>query len=528
MSSIPAQAKDSQGTDAMANCPVCDFESQDSQARCPEHGPAAEARAHEPDAKPELPDGRNLLGATIRGQYQVKEIIGKGAMGVVYKAFQLKDNKAVAIKVLHTHLTADPESIKRFQYEAKAASSLLHANIVRIYDVGVGEGGQPYIVMELLDGLTLSQFLKERHHLNTNDALPLIRQTCEALAEAHSRGVLHRDIKPANIMLCNRFGMENFVLVLDFSIAKIIQKVSDVDSTTPGLIFGSPTYMSPERFMGKGGDFRSDIYSMGIIIFQLLAGRAPFKNADLYTLMNEHIATPPPRVRDMCPESDVPELLEQTIARALAKRPEDRQENMKQLLHEINEVYKDIRDREPREPLVVADSIFSMPGSTNALHPSAGRFEPGGLRTPDNSFATFSNSAASKDKAPGYGFEIDPAAGSATNVPNQTAAAPAFTNVRKPPTVEESGRPKTSEYSTSGRWDRNISNRISTGGNAVITNESLQAAPQRQRIRPAEPRERMPIEIIALAFMLLLFLWIMWPRLLPTKKASTQAQSQTN
>jgi len=246
----------------MKTCPICTKEYEDSLDACPRHF-----------TPPSFSDkGDPLIGVIIKDRYKLTEVIGRGAMGVVYKGMQMDDEKQVAIKVLQTHLASNHESLKRFQHEAEAARSLMHPNIVRLYDVGVGPGGQPYIAMEYLAGTTLADYMRARRFLNTAEALQIIRQVCEALAEAHSHGVLHRDIKPANIMLMNRFGQENFVVVLDFSIAKVIQRASDADSTTPGLIFGSPAYMSPERFMGRGGDFRSDIYSVGIILWQMLAG----------------------------------------------------------------------------------------------------------------------------------------------------------------------------------------------------------------------------------------------------------------
>jgi eukaryotic-like serine/threonine-protein kinase len=310
----------------MKTCPICDFRYDDQLDECPRH-------------RVELADTSDpLLGSIIKDRYKLVQLLGRGSMGAVYRAKTKGSASEVAIKVLHTHLANNRESLKRFHHEAKASSRLRHPHIVSIYDVGVIPNGQPYIAMELLKGRNLGQFLKERRQLGAREALPIIRQVCEALSEAHSHGVVHRDIKPANIMLMNRFGQEHYVVVVDFGIAKVIQRVSDVDSTTPGLIFGSPAYMSPERFRGKGGDFRSDIYSLGIIMFQMLTGAPPFRSGDLYSLMNEHVNLPPPSVRSLLGDQcDIPQILEDTIARALAKRPEDRQENMRQLLTQINQ-----------------------------------------------------------------------------------------------------------------------------------------------------------------------------------------------
>lgn len=485
----------------MITCSICDYEFEDSLIGCPRHNYSGDD-GHELADKS---DGQALIGATVRGLYRVGEIIGKGAMGIVYRAVQLKDGKEVALKVLHTHLASDPESIKRFRYEARAASSLMHANIVRIYDVEVSENGQPYIAMELLDGITLSQFMKERGCFSAREALPIIRQTCEALAEAHSRGVLHRDIKPANIMLCNRFGVENFVIVLDFSIAKIIQKVSDVDSTTPGLIFGSPTYMSPERFMGRGGDFRSDIYSTAIIMFQMLAGRAPFKSANLYTLMNEHLHAPPPHVKDIRPDADLPDSLEETIARALAKKPEDRQENIKQLLAEVDYIYRTILDtREEVNSGEQPQLVMANVENYNVLDATVG---VSSQRSPNAPLPTFGALSGQRgiEKTPNYAFEIDPTMGAGSSV--HGASNPANSSAyagsgRKPPTQEESIRQKLApEYGSSGRWDKSLIATKNAGSNSV-TMDQLPPV-QRQRIRPTTSPPRLPLELLAIGAVLL-------------------------
>lgn len=429
----------------MKTCPICTKEYEDSLDACPRHfTPPGFVEPADP-----------LIGVIIKDRYKLTEVIGRGAMGVVYKATQTDDGKEVAIKVLHTHLASNQESLKRFQHEAEAARSLMHPNIVRLYDVGVGPGGQPYIAMEYLAGTTLAEFMRARRYLNTAEALPIIRQVCEALAEAHSHGVLHRDIKPANIMLMNRFGEENFVVVLDFSIAKVIQRASDVDSTTPGLIFGSPAYMSPERFMGRGGDFRSDIYSVGIIMWQMLAGRAPFKSSDLYTLMNEHISTPPPSVKSVRPDCDIPPELEETIARALAKKEKDRQENMKQLLAEVNEIHRNLN--------------LGKTASAGAFVADAQGTVGGGNGNGDRNIATVSRTTpdtvlpvASKNSNSANIFDINPGL-------TPSSGLPVFSPEQQK-SLEESlnagSYPKSTMHdsSVSGIWSQSVLNRAAGQG----------------------------------------------------------------
>ena len=398
-----------------------------------------------------------LIGAVIRDRYEVTEVIGRGAMGVVYKARQLDDERPVAIKFLHGHLTQNPESLKRFKQEAMAARGLMHPNIVRLYEVEIGPGGLPYIAMEFVEGTTLADYMKQQKFLTTMEALPIIRQVCEALAEAHSQGVLHRDIKPANIMLMNRFGQENFVVVLDFSIAKVVQRASDAASTTPGLIFGSPAYMSPERFMGRGGDFRSDIYSVGIIMFQMLAGRAPFKSTDLYTLMNEHISTPAPLVKSVRPQSDIPDQLEEIIQRALAKKEKDRQENVKQLLAEVDEVYrmlKEARNSSAELPVIVASTTYG--GSDKIEHPApaSAHDQPSGTTSPA---APVSANPAHSSARISNVFDINPGI-------TPGGSIPAFSPEQRKSLEDSLGlanyqKNSANEAAVSGIWSKAVANR---------------------------------------------------------------------
>lgn len=429
-----------------------------------------------------------LVGATIRDRYKLIHKLGKGAMGVVYKAAHINDGRHLAIKILHTHLSSDPESIKRFQAEAKAASSLMHQHIVRLYDVGMIPGGQPYIAMEFVEGKTLAEAIRAKRCYDTREALPIIRQVCEALAEAHSHGVVHRDIKPANIMLTDRFGQQSFVVVLDFSISKVIQKVSDVDTTTSGVVFGSPAYMSPERFQGAGGDFRTDIYSMGIIMFQMLAGRPPFKSSDLYKLMNDHVSQLPPKVKDIRPDCDIPDSLQAAIDRALEKKPEDRHTNMKNLLAEIDQIYSDFT-RTPSHPFPVG--------------------QPGGMLDnlpplpvpPQNEAPKPSAPPPSSQRSDAPVFDINP-------LRTPPSVMPAASSQANRKTSLEESVLKTSALNTSGRWDKSLVGKHTDR--------------QRPVIRPPE-QQRFPIELLLLLAVLIVGLAV----ICATYMASTSPHATT-
>jgi serine/threonine-protein kinase len=279
-----------------------------------------------------------LINSVLSGRYLVNQRVGKGSTGAVYRGTRIQTGSQVAIKVMHADLMGDIDSIKRFQREAKAASSLNHPHIVGLLDVGLAPAGQPYLVTEFIHGKTLAQRLEEHRRLDIRQSFSIMLQACETLAYAHDVGVMHCDVKPANIILTNRFEQENFVMVLDFSISKIVTKVSDIDSHNSGTIFGTPTYMSPERFKGMAGDFRSDIYSLGVIMYQLLAGHPPFNPIDRRQLKAEHLQTPPPPIETSRSKSHLPHGLEAIIMRSLAKNPQDRQPSMKHLLTELEEI----------------------------------------------------------------------------------------------------------------------------------------------------------------------------------------------
>jgi serine/threonine protein kinase len=228
-----------------------------------------------------------LLGVVVEGRYKIESVIGQGSAGTVYKAIQELIGREVAIKVLHDYLVSDQEFIKRFTQEAKASSRLSHPNIITIYDFGViPQGGRPYIAMDLLKGTPLSDYIADKNHIPAEDALPLFKQVCSALAEAHRQGVVHRDIKPENIVLVERSGQKLFPIVVDFGIARLVQEESDVARITrTGTVCGSPTYMSPEQCMSSKVDHRSDIYSLGIVIYETLTGEVPFLSDELVKVM---------------------------------------------------------------------------------------------------------------------------------------------------------------------------------------------------------------------------------------------------
>jgi serine/threonine protein kinase len=264
------------------------------------------------------------------GKYRLEEKIGRGAMAEVFKAYHPNLDKHVAIKILHSFLAEKTDILNRFQREARHVAALNHNNIVKIHDFDVA-GSLYYMVMEFIDGPTLKAQIKTYRAQGQLVAIPeavdIIRQVGQALEYAHSHGVIHRDIKPANVMIEGG----GRVILTDFGLAKIL---SGPQFTTTGALVGTPAYMSPEQGLGKPGDARSDIYSLGAMLYQLITGRFPFTAETPLAIVFKHINAPLPWPRTVNP--DIPENLEKVIVKAMAKNPEERYQDVGQFLADVN------------------------------------------------------------------------------------------------------------------------------------------------------------------------------------------------
>ncbi|CAN5951180.1 unnamed protein product [Sphagnum jensenii] len=278
-----------------------------------------------------------LIGTIVGDRYRILCAIGRGAMGIVYEAIQISTGREMAIKVLQNFHETSQESIKRFRREAQTVSTLKHPNIVTLFDYGMMEDGQPYIVTEFLQGLNLAQVLKETGGLPPEACAPIIKQVCYAVGEAHRLRIIHRDLKPDNIILQGKDAASVSVKVVDFGVAKLVgDGVSTGSLTVEGKVCGSPAYMSPEQCRGAEFDYRADIYSLGVVIFEMLCGKRPFVADDMMALMFMHVNETPPRMSDIEPELIFPEPLEKVVAKALSKNPNARQQSAEELWEEFN------------------------------------------------------------------------------------------------------------------------------------------------------------------------------------------------
>ena len=358
-------------------CAVCGGQYPCEALFCPLDGtPLQSAAAAEREATDPY------LGEEISGHIMIRQLVGVGAMGRVYRAFQRGIDRDVAVKILHRELSANASLVSRFTREAKVASRLQHPNVVQVLLAGQLPDRALYMVMEYLDGLSLQSALAA-----AGGALPLTRalhialQLCDAVGEAHEHGIVHRDLKPENVMLVRRGSDPDVVKVLDFGIARINWGEQSV-ATAAGLIFGTARYISPEGAQGNAVTPASDVYAIGTLLYQMLAGRTPFDGDQAVGLLVQQIHDPAPQLRDLPRAASVPPAIAEVVMATLAKDPAKREQDARSLGHAIFDAARAVG---------LAPEDFSRPARRSSaipLTPTPSAPAPGAARTGPPTAAT--------------------------------------------------------------------------------------------------------------------------------------------
>ena len=276
----------------------------------------------------------DLLGQTIDQRYRVDTLLGEGGMGLVYRATHTRLNKPFAIKVLRRENTRDPEVVARFRREAESASGIGNQHIIDINDFGALDDGSTYFVMECLEGIDLIEAIDATQRIPEDRAIHIAIQLCRALGAAHDAGIIHRDLKPENVFLIRRNDTDDFVKVLDFGIAKVANGPKRL--TRVGEVLGTPHYMSPEQCEGDGVDHRTDIYALGVLLYEMVTGHVPHDADTMMGILTKQMYEDPipPKVR----VPQVSEQLEQLIMRCLEKKPEQRYQTMREIEADLERV----------------------------------------------------------------------------------------------------------------------------------------------------------------------------------------------
>src|SRR6185436_2118353 len=367
----------------MRECPTCRVCLTDDVVFCPDDGAATATSIQ----------GEPILD----GRYQLEKRLGQGGMGVVYKARHIFLKTAHAIKIILPDLVGnDPNLVTRFRQEALAAAAIRHQNIIAVTDFGVVRGTMPFLVMEFVQGKSLQDMMAEEGAMSPLRAFELMHPICAGIAAAHRQGIVHRDLKPLNVMICDDLPTTEAVKILDFGLAKIKSGEllgSFIAAQTTGLM-GSPFYMAPEQWSDEPPDARADVYSLGVMLYQMLCGEVPFKGSSIPSIMKKHLTSDVPSFESRGYE--VPIQIENVVRHALEKEPADRTSSADEFSRELREAMatasaqlKRTADAEMIDPSKTIVSppppdTFPPTGSTTAFDPLAGTISAAALEEEDH------------------------------------------------------------------------------------------------------------------------------------------------
>jgi eukaryotic-like serine/threonine-protein kinase len=319
-----------------------------------------------------------LIGQVVGGRYHIVSLIGEGGMGVVYKAEQRLGStvRRVAVKTLHAELSRDPSITARFHREVGTVAQLEHPNTVRVYDFGSTDDGTLYIAMEFLDGKALNRVIETESPLEPRRVGQIIRQIAGSLDEAHRQGIVHRDLKPENVLLIERAGEKDVVKLVDFGIAartESAEREKEQKLTQQGMVLGTPPYMSPEQFTGKALDLRSDVYSLGVMVYEMLTAQLPFQADTAWQWATHHMTSSPRSFDETSGGGRIPEALRRTVLKALSKEPADRQSSAGQFYTEFVASLGNMTSVAPKAAPLPTNKTEAMPQATPfAMAPTAG------------------------------------------------------------------------------------------------------------------------------------------------------------
>ena len=332
---------------------------------------------------PPRPGGaESLIGTILGGRYKIEKLLGEGGMGAVYQAEHTHMRKRLAVKVLHPEMSRLPEVVARFEREAMAAAHIDHPNVAAATDFGKLDDGSFFLVLEFVEGQSLRDAMN-KGRLDLGRALRVLRQVAAALGQAHQLGIVHRDLKPENVMLVERGGEPDFVKVLDFGIAKV--PVGEIVKDAPGsakgpvltqlgMVYGTPEYMAPEQALGQNVDPRADIYALGILTYEMIAGVRPFDHESKVTLLGMHVTAPVPPFGQKAPDVTVPPEVEAIVTKMLAKEATQRFADARELIDAIDSVWIPSYGSIPGAP----GSVLNPRASQMGMSPHSGPISMGG------------------------------------------------------------------------------------------------------------------------------------------------------